>query len=105
MTKNQMMEFLELNWKEKCTLLFRINSGNIKKCKDNYDANCFEIKRRFIINQGKKYIFLVSSYNGKVYAFNPLHVVKDGLYIVSKNNKSILIGFKCKRISDFLANQ
>ena len=49
------------------------------------------------------YIFLITSSNKKMYAFNPRHISKEGLFIVSKDDKSILNGFKAKKISDFIA--
>ena len=101
--KKKIKEFLDLNWKERTTLVSTIKSGNIKKSKENYDANCFEINRKFILSHGRMYIFLITSSNKKMYAFNPRHISKEGLFIVSKDDKSILNGFKAKKISDFIA--
>ena len=100
--KKKVKEFLELNWKERATLISVIKSDNIRKSKENYDANCFLINRKFILMHGKIYIFLVTSSNKKVYAFNPRHITKDGLVIISKDDKGILNGFKVKKMSDFI---
>ena len=102
-TKKKAREFLDLNWKEKSSLVSIIKSGALRKSKENYDANCFEINRKFVLAHGKVYIFLVTSCNKKVYAFNPRRVAKEGLVIVSKDDRAILSGFKCKKISDFIA--
>ena len=96
-------EFLDLNWKERCSLITIIKSSAMKKSKENYDANCFEINRKFILTQGKVYVFLITTSNKKVYAFNPRHLAKEGLVIISKDDKAILNGFKSKKISDFIA--
>jgi hypothetical protein len=92
-TKKKVKEFLDLNWKERANLISVIKSGNIRKSKENYDANCFEINRKFILSHGKIYIFLVTSSNKKVYAFNPRHITKDGVVIISKDDKALLSGF------------
>ena len=102
-TRQKIKEFLDLNWKERTNFICTIKSGNIKKSKENYDANCFEINRKFILTHGKMYIFLITSSNKKMYVFNPRHISKEGLFIVSKDNKSILNGFKAKKISDFIS--
>ena len=102
-TKKKAKEFLNLNWKEKSSLISIIKSGALRKSKENYDANCFEINREFILGHGKVYIFLVTSNNKKVYAFNPRRISKDGLVIISRDDKAILSGFKCKKISDLIA--
>ena len=83
-TKQKIKEFLDLNWKERTNFICTIKSGNIKKSKENYDANCFEINRKFILTHGKMYIFLITSSNKKMYVFNPRHISKEGLFIVSK---------------------
>ena len=102
-SKKKIKEFMDLNWKERSTLISVIKSGALRKSKENYDANCFEINRRFIISQGKIYIFLVTTSNKKTYVFNPRHISKNGLIIVTKEDKGILNGFKAKIISDFIA--
>ena len=75
----------------------------MRKSKDNYDGNCFEINRKFILSHGKIYIFVVTSSNKRVYTFNPRDFHNNGLIIVTRDDKGILNGFKAKRISDFIA--
>ena len=100
-TKNKIKEFLDLNWKEKTKLISAIKSDEIKKVVDNFNGIGFKINKKFNLIHGKMYIFLVSSPDNKIYTFNPRSLSKEGLIIVSKNDKSILIGFEAKKISDF----
>ena len=101
--KKKLKEFLVLNWKEKTNFITSFKSVKVKKSKC-YNANLFEINRKFILLEGKTYIFVVKSTNKKMYAFSGRHVSNDGLFIVSKNDKSLLNGFRVKAISDFVAN-
>jgi len=101
--KKKLKEFLVLNWKEKTNFVTSFKSVKVKKSKC-YNANLFEINRKFILLEGKMYIFVIKSINKKLYAFNGRHVSNDGLFIVSKNDKSLLNGFRVKAISDFEAN-
>ncbi len=103
MTKKRIKDFLDLNWKDRANYITTIKSGNIKKSKENYDAICFEINRKFILTHGKMYVFLVTAPNKKIYAFNNRHISRDGLIIISKDDKSILNGFKLRKISDLIA--
>ena len=100
-TKNRIKEILDLNWKEKTKLISVIKSNDIKKVVDNFNGIGFKINQKLNLIHGKIYIFLVSSPDNKIYAFNPRSISKEGLIIVSKNDKSILIGFEAKKISDF----
>ena len=100
-TKNKIKEFLDLNWKEKTKLISVIKSDEIKKVVDNFNGIGFKINKKLKLIHGKMYIFLVSSPDNKIYTFNPRSISKEGLIIVSKNDKSILIGFEAKKISDF----
>ena len=102
-SKKKIKDFLDLNWKEKSTLICVVKSGALRKSKDNYDGNCFEINRKFILSHGKIYIFVVTSCNKRVYTFNPRDFHNNGLIIVTRDDKGILNGFKAKRISDFIA--
>ena len=100
-TKNRIKEFLDLNLKEKTKLISVIKSNDIKKVIGNFNAIGFKINQKLHLMQGKMYIFWLSSPNKKIYTFNPRSLSKEGLIIVSKNDKSILIGFEAKKISDF----
>ena len=102
-SKKKIKDFLDLNWKEKSTLISVLKSGAMRKSKENYDGNCFEINRNFILSHGKIYIFVVTSSNKRVYTFNPRDFHNNGLIIVTRDDKGILNGFKAKRISDFIA--
>ena len=100
-TKNRIKEFLDLNLKEKTKLISVIKSNEINKLVDNGNGIGFKINKKFNLIHGKMYIFLVSSPNNKIYTYCPRSLSKEGLIIVSKNDKSILNGFEAKNISDF----
>ena len=101
--KQKLREFLDSNWKEKTNLVTTFKSIKVKNSK-SYNCNLFEISRKFILLQGKIYVFVIKSNNKKLDVFNGRRIYTDGIYIVSKNNKSILDGFRAKAISDFTAN-
>ena len=102
--KQKMKEFLDLNWKEKTTLLTSFQSVKAKKSKDSYKANLFVLNRNFILLQGKMYIFVIRASNKKIYTFYGDDISSDGILIISRNDKSIINGFRGKPISDFRAN-
>ena len=101
--KRKLREFLDLNWKERTNFVTTFKSNKAQKCKDNYNGNLFEINRKFILLQGKMYIFLIKSNNKKVDAFIGRDITVDGIFIVSKGDKAIINGFRGKPISDFTA--
>ena len=101
--KKKVKEFLDLNWKEKANFISLIKSDYMKKSKENYNANCFEINRKFILHQGTIYIFVITASNKKLEAFNSRHISNEGLVIISRDDKSLLSGFKAKKISDLVA--
>ena len=102
--KQKMKEFLDLNWKEKTTLLTSFQSVKAKKSKDSYKANLFVLNRNFILLQGKMYIFVIRASNKRIYTFYGDDISSDGILIISRNDKSIINGFRGKPISDFRAN-
>ena len=99
-TRSKVKELLDLNWKDRCELKGTIKSSTLRKSSENYNANCFEINTKFILVQGKIYIFLVSSLNRKLDAFIARNYSEKGLIIVTKDNRGILNGFKARTISD-----
>ena len=101
--KKKLREFLDLNWKERSNFITTFKSVKAKKSKDNYNGNLYEINRKFVLLQGKMYIFLIKSNNKKVDAFIGRHISTEGIFIVTKNDKAILNGFRGKPISDFTA--
>ena len=101
--KQKLREFLDSNWKEKTNFVTTFKSIKVKNSK-SYNCNLFEISRKFTLIGGKIYVFVIKSNNKKIDIFNGRRIYTDGIYIVSKNNKSILDGFKAKAISDFTAN-
>ena len=102
--KLKLKEFLSLNWKDKTNFVTSFKSVKAIKSKENsYSAVLYELNRKFILLQGKMYIFVIKSNNKKLDAFYGRHISKDGVFIVSKNDKSLLSGFRGKSISDFIA--
>ena len=101
--KKKLREFLDLNWKERSNFITTFKSVKAKKSKENYNGNLYEINRKFILLQGKMYIFLIKSNNKKIDAFCGRHICVDGIFIVTKNDKAILNGFRGKPLSDFTA--
>ena len=102
--KQKLKEFLSLNWKDKTNFVTSFKSVKAIKSKENsYSAVLYELNRKFILLQGKMYIFVIKSNNKKLDAFYGRHISKDGVFIVSKNDKSLLSGFRGKSISDFIA--
>ena len=101
--KQKLKDILDLNWEERSNFITTIKSSKVQKSKDNYNANLFELTRKFIMPQGKIYIMLIKSNNKRVYAFSGRYNGQDGIYIVSKNDKSLLSGFRAKTLSDFVA--
>ena len=101
--KQKLREFLDSNWKEKTNFVTTFKSIKVKNSK-SYNCDLFEISRKFILLVGKIYVFVIKSNNKKVDVFNGKRIHTEGVYIVSKNNKSILDGFRAKAISDFTAN-
>ena len=96
-------EFLSLNWKEKTNFVTSFKSAKAKKSKENRRANLFELNRKFILLEGKMYIFVIKSPNKRIYAFGGRRTTSDGVYIFTKNDKAVLNGFRGKDISDFVA--
>ena len=101
--KQKLREFLDSNWKEKTNFVTTFKSVKVKNSK-SYNCNLFEINRKFILLQGKIYVFVMKSNNKKIDVFNARRVCVDGIYIISKTNKSLLDGFRTKALSDFVAN-
>ena len=101
--KRKLREFLDLNWRERTNFVTTFKSNKAKKSKDNYNANLFEINRKFVLLEGKMYIFLIKSNSKKVDAFIGRDICTEGIFIVSKGDKAILNGFRGKPISDFTA--
>ena len=100
--KKKLKEFFNLNWKEKINFITSFKSFKVKKF--SYSEVLFELDRKFILLQGKMYIFLIQSLNKKVEAFTGKKILCDGVYIITKNNRALINGFKGKAISDFTVN-
>ena len=91
------------DWKNKCKYISSIKSINSSPYKNNDDAICFSISPHLILYHDKSYVFLISSPNANINAFNS-GSGDQGLFIVSRDDKAILNGFSCKKISDLALN-
>ena len=91
------------DWKNKCKYITSIKSINSSPYKNNDDVICFSISPQLILYHDKSYVFLISSPNSNINVFNS-GSGGQGLFIVSSDDKAILNGFSCKKISDLALN-
>ena len=87
------------DWKSKCNYVTSIKSIKSSKYKNNDDVISFSILPRLILNHNKSYVFLITSPNININVFNS-GCGDQGLFIVSMDDKAILNGFICRKISD-----
>jgi hypothetical protein len=93
------------DWKNKCNYVTTIKSIKTSKYKNNDDAISFEIYPQLIIYHDKSYVFSITSPNLNINTFSS-GSGDQGLFIVSFDDKAILNGFICIKISDLaLENQ
>ena len=93
------------DWKNKCNYVTTIKSIKTSKYKNNDDAISFEVYPQLIIYHDKSYVFSITSPNLNINAFTS-GSGDQGLFIVSFDDKAILNGFICIKISDLaLENQ
>ena len=91
------------DWRNKCKYLTSIKSINSSSYKNNEDAKSFSISPKLILYHDKSYVFLITSPDLKINVFNS-GSGDQGLFIISNDDKAILNGFICKRISDLCLN-
>ena len=87
------------DWKNKCKYITSIKSIKSSLYKNNEDAMIFSISPNLILQHDKSYVFLISSPNFNINVFSS-GSGDQGLFIISSDDKSILNGFICKKISD-----
>ena len=87
------------DWKSKCNYVTSIKSIKSSKYKNNDDVISFSILPRLILSHNKSYVFLITSPNININVFNS-GCGDQGLFIVSMDDKAILNGFICRKISD-----
>ena len=95
--KNVLFNFV---WKNKCKFITTIKSVKSSQYKDNDDVLSFSIWPRFNLHHDKTYIFLISTPLIKINVFNSGEGDQE-LFIISSDNKCIINGIKCKKLSDF----
>lgn len=87
------------DWKNKCKYVTSIKSVNSSPYKNNEDAKSFLIYPHLILQHDKSYVFLINSPNFNINVFSS-GSGDQGLFIISIDDKSILNGIICKKISD-----
>ena len=87
------------DWKNKCKYITSIKSIKSSLYKNNEDAMIFSISPNLILQHDKSYVFVISSPNFNINVFSS-GSGDQGLFIISSDDKSILNGFICKKISD-----
>ena len=87
------------DWKNKCKYITSIKSIKSSSYKNNEDAMCFSISPNLILQHDKTYVFLIKAPNFNINVFSS-GSGDQGLFIISSDDKSILNGFICKKISD-----
>lgn len=95
--KNVLTNF---NWKNKCKFVTTIRSAKSSQYKNNDDVLSFSICPKFNLYHDKTYIFLISTPLMKINVFNSGEGDQE-LFIISSDNKCIINGIKCKKLSDF----
>jgi len=93
-----------INWKDKCKFLTTIKSINSSSYKNNDDAISFSITSNLILRHNKTYIFLINTPKRNINVFNS-GCGDQGLFIISSDDKAILNGFTCKKLSDLCINK
>ena len=88
------------DWKNKCKYVTSIKSIKSSPYKNNEDVISFSISNKLILCHDKSYVFLITSPNLNINVFNS-GSGDQGLFIISYDDKAILNGFICKKISDF----
>ena len=86
-------------WKKKCKYVTSIKSIKSSSYDNNEDSKSFLISPQLLLYHDKSYVFLITSPNSNINVFNS-GCGDQGIFIISSNNKSILNGFICKKISD-----
>lgn len=97
--KNAKEALSSLDWKKKCNYVTSIKSIKSSVYKNNDEAIIFELSTKLILYHDKSYVFLITSPNLNINVFNS-GAGDQGLFIISLDDKAILNGFICKKISD-----
>ena len=95
--KNVLLSF---TWKNKCNYITTIKTMKNSDYKNNEDVLSFSIWPKFILKHDKTYIFLVSTPIMNINVFDS-GAGDQGLFIISGDNKAIINGIVCKKLSDF----
>ena len=91
---------LSPSWKNKCNYITTIKTMKNSDYKNNEDVLSFSIWPKFILKHDKTYIFLVSTPIMNINVFDS-GAGDQGLFIISGDNRAIINGIICKKLSDF----
>jgi len=92
-----------IDWKDKCKFLTTIKSIKSSTYRNNDDVISFSITSNLILRHNKTYVFLINTPKININVFNS-GCGDQGLFIISSDDKAILNGFVCKKLSDFCLN-
>jgi hypothetical protein len=92
-----------IDWKDKCKFLTTIKSIKSSTYRNNDDVISFSITSNLILRHNKTYVFLINTPKININVFNS-GCGDQGLFIISSDDKAILNGFICKKLSDFCLN-
>jgi hypothetical protein len=92
-----------IDWKDKCKFLTTIKSIKSSTYINNDDVISFSINSNLILRHNKTYVFLINTPKININVFNS-GCGDQGLFIISSDDKAILNGFICKKLSDFCLN-
>ncbi len=91
---------LSPSWKNKCNYITTIKTMKNSDYKNNEDVLSFSIWPKFVLKHDKTYVFLVSTPIININVFDS-GAGDQGLFIISGDNRAIINGIICKKLSDF----
>ena len=97
-------KILTSNWKSQCKYITSIKSIRSSTYKNNGEINeevvSFSINPKINLYHDKTYVFLIKTPTFNINIFES-GATDQGIFIVSSDNKNIINGFICKKLSDF----
>ena len=95
---------LSSNWKSKCKYITFIKSLRSTTYRNNGEINeevaSFSINPKINLYHDKVYVFLIKTPSSNINIFES-GATDQGIFIVSSDNKNIINGFICRKLSDF----
>ena len=97
-------KILTSNWNSQCKYITSIKSIRSSTYKNNGEINeevvSFSINPKINLYHDKTYVFLIKTPTFNINIFES-GATDQGIFIVSSDNKNIINGFICKKLSDF----